>query len=205
MTIETLVYLHGFLSSPASPKAQAFARAARSRGMRCRIPNLNFASMEDFPDALWREVADLKEGTWALVGSSLGGFYAALMAARVPVRTILVNPAVCPWRHAAPYLGRTVRAADGSDVGVTAAWLEKLRELAPCGLAAPRDVLVMLTTGDEVLDGREALRAFPGSPAYVVSGSDHAVSDIARYIDALFLFLTQGVVPASTARLAETS
>ena len=33
--LTTLVYLHGFLSSPASPKAAVFARAAKQRGLCC--------------------------------------------------------------------------------------------------------------------------------------------------------------------------
>ena len=200
--LTTLVYLHGFLSSPASPKAAVFARAAQQRGVACRIPNLNVTDPAALEAVLSEAAADLADGTWAVAGSSLGGFYAAHLMPGQPQRRLLLNPAVNPWDYAAPYRGKTVRAADGTAVTVTSEWIEYLRRKAETA-SSPETTLVMVTTGDEILDWRRTPGVFPKSPMWTVPGSDHAVSDISRYIDALFLFLMRGVVPETLPAAAQ--
>ena len=194
--ISTLVYLHGFLSSPASPKAAVFARAAEARGLTCRVPNLNVTDSAALTSVLRETVSDLADGAWVAAGSSLGGFYAAHLLPGRPQRRVLLNPAVNPWDYAAPYLGRPVKAADGTVVFVTADWIAYLREQAAVPMKDAAETLVMVTTGDEILDWRQTPARFPQSPVWTVPGSDHAVSDISRYIDALFSFLLRGERPA---------
>ena len=201
--LTTLVYLHGFLSSPASPKAAVFARAAKQRGLCCQVPNLNVTDPAALSQCLADAVSDLTDGTWAAVGSSLGGFYAAHVLPGNPARVVLLNPAVNPWDYAVPYLGKTVTAADGTQVSVTENWLDFLRGSAARRVTMPERTLVMVTTGDEVLDWRKTPAYFPGAPVWTVPGSDHAVSDISRYIDALFSFLLRGDVPETLPAAAQ--
>ena len=66
-----------------------------------------------------------------------------------------------------------------------------------------KELLVMVTTGDEILDWRRTPGVFPKSPVWTVPGSDHAVSDISRYIDALFSFLLRGDVPETLPAAAQ--
>ena len=198
--LKTIVYLHGFLSSPASPKVQAFADAARKRGLACRAPNLNVTSTEALKKRLAEATADLTDGEWALAGSSLGGFYAAHLASQRPVPAVLLNPAVTPWKIGEQYLNSPVTARDGTVITVTREWLDYLKSMTPLAPVAPEKTLLLVTTGDEVLDYRESMAAFSALPRWVVTGSDHAVSDVARYIDALFSFLTRGELPAGCER-----
>lgn len=201
--LTTLIYLHGFLSSPASPKAAVFARVAQQRGVACRVPNLNVTVPAALEAVLSETVADLADGTWAVAGSSLGGFYAAHLMPGRPQRRLLLNPAVNPWDYAVPYQGKTVRAADGTAVTVTAEWIEYLRRKAETEVTSPETMLVMVTTGDEILDWRRTPGVFPKSHVWMVPGSDHAVSDISRYIDALFSFLTRGTIPGTLPAAAQ--
>ncbi len=194
--LKTIVYLHGFLSTPASPKVQVFAQAAERRGITCRAPNLNVTSPEALKARLTEATADLADGEWALAGSSLGGFYAAHLASQRLVPAVLLNPAVTPWKIGEQYLNSPVTARNGTVITVTREWLDYLKSMTPLSPLAPEKTLLLVTTGDEVLDCRESMAAFPGLPRWVVNGSDHAVSDIARYIDALFSFLTRGELPA---------
>src|SRR5436190_1080742 len=79
-----VVYLHGFASSPNSSKARAFERALDSAGVAVAVPDL---AEGDFPNltvtaqlaALDRAVAGRPVD---LIGSSMGGWLAALYAAR---------------------------------------------------------------------------------------------------------------------------
>ncbi len=198
--LKTVVYLHGFLSTPASPKVQVFTEAAKRRGITCRAPNLNVTSPEALKERLDEATADLADGEWALAGSSLGGFYAAHLASQGRVPAVLLNPAVTPWKIGEQYLNGPVTARDGTVITVTREWLDYLKSMTPLAPMAPEKTLLFVTTGDEVLDYRESIAALPGLPRWVVTGSDHAVSDVARYIDALFSFLTRGELPAGCER-----
>ncbi len=77
-------YLHGFASSPKSYKGMVLAKAFARHGVRLELPDLNAPSfqsltMTDMLDAMDRLDAD-GDTEWRLVGSSLGGYVAALWA-----------------------------------------------------------------------------------------------------------------------------
>jgi pimeloyl-ACP methyl ester carboxylesterase len=79
-----IVYLHGFASSPQSSKAQFFRRKFAERGVTIRIPRLDEANFEGLTitrqlGVIERAAAGERVG---LIGSSLGGYLAALYAAR---------------------------------------------------------------------------------------------------------------------------
>ena len=79
-----VVYLHGFASSPASSKAQAFARRFAELGIRLEIPDLAEGNFEGLTITGQLQVVERLAGgkpVW-LIGSSLGGYLAALYAAR---------------------------------------------------------------------------------------------------------------------------
>ncbi len=94
-----IVYLHGFASSPQSGKAQFFKRKFEERGISIDIPELDQGSFETLTvsgmlEVVGRQVAGR---SCVLMGSSLGGFIAALYAARHPEeveRIVLLAPAL---------------------------------------------------------------------------------------------------------------
>jgi uncharacterized protein len=82
-----LLYLHGFVSSPRALKATLFAKELAARGVTLEVPDLNLPSFADL--TLSRQLEQLDEltrgqpaGGVVLIGSSLGGYAAALQAAR---------------------------------------------------------------------------------------------------------------------------
>jgi uncharacterized protein len=93
------VYLHGFASSPASEKAKLFAERFAAAGHDLLVPDLNAPSFRTL--TLSRIVATVEGlvpmGTRAvIIGSSMGGYAAALFAARHPERVaamVLMAPA----------------------------------------------------------------------------------------------------------------
>jgi uncharacterized protein len=92
-----ILYLHGFASSPASRKAQFFANRLQVDGLRLEIPDLAEGNFEQLTiSRQLRAVDRLLEGEpAALIGSSLGGYLAALYAADHPEvdRLVLLAPA----------------------------------------------------------------------------------------------------------------
>lgn len=86
-------YLHGFASGPHSYKGGLLARALGEHGVHLHRPDLNVPSFERLTvtgslaaiDAVDRAVA-AGGGRWRLIGSSMGGYLAALWAAANPGR-----------------------------------------------------------------------------------------------------------------------
>jgi hypothetical protein len=78
------VYLHGFASSPASRKAVAFAARFAGLGIDLEVPGLNPDGLRGLTLTGQLDVVRQAAGTGpsVLIGSSLGGYLAALYAAR---------------------------------------------------------------------------------------------------------------------------
>ena len=77
-----VLYLHGFASGPSSHKAQVVGEALAAEGILVRVPDLNAGGFRDLTitRALAQAERLLFERT-LVVGSSLGGYVAALLAA----------------------------------------------------------------------------------------------------------------------------
>lgn len=91
------IYLHGFASSPASSKAQFFREKLAADGVETLIPDL---AQDDFEhltiSGQLRVIEQITLGEPVrLIGSSMGGYLAALYAARHPEteRVVLMAPA----------------------------------------------------------------------------------------------------------------
>lgn len=92
-----IVYLHGFASGPQSSKAQFFDRRFRERGIAIQIPRLDEGDFGSLTITGQMGVIDraVNNGPAILIGSSLGGYLAALYAAGRPniERLVLMAPA----------------------------------------------------------------------------------------------------------------
>jgi len=102
-----VIYLHGFASGPASQKASFF----RARIPKLEVPDLSAGDFEHLTiTGQLRVVEKLAAGEpVALIGSSMGGYLAALYAARHPEVTRLVL--------LAPAFGFASRWAETNNVG----------------------------------------------------------------------------------------
>lgn len=117
-----------------------------------------------------------------LVGSSLGGFYATVMAERLGCRAALVNPAVHPHRHFDRYLGPQKNLYTGEEFVLTGAHIGDLRALDPPRITEPGRYWLFVETGDEVLDYREAVEFYHGALQTVVRGGDHALVSFPEHV-----------------------
>lgn len=187
--IKNVVYLHGFRSHPASNKGRVMARAFAGE-YRFIAPDLN-ASPEAVQTILLRAVAGLNPKETVLVGSSLGGFYAHWLSERCAMRAVLLNPSTQPWSVTQKYLG--VQPITGTDrtIEVKAEFAQQLKAIA-CENRHPNRLLVMLCTGDTVLDWRLAHQKYSESEQVVIEGNTHEIVDFEQRIDRLRQFFCQG-------------
>lgn len=99
-----MIYLHGFRSSSQSFKARLLAErmAALGQAERFLAPDLDVS-----PARAVAAVVDQIRPTAddVLVGSSLGGFYAIVLAEYAGCRAVLLNPAVQAPRDLASQVG----------------------------------------------------------------------------------------------------
>jgi len=186
-----LLYLHGFRSSPSSMKAVKVAQRVQSQHptLDWWCPKLPPSPREAM--ALIRDgVADWPHERMAVVGSSLGGFYATRLALDTGCRAVLLNPAVDPARDLAAYIGEQTAWHDPEErFYFQPEFVDELRSLAGGTLPHPERVFAVIAQGDEVLDWREMVARYPGVRLKLLAGSDHALSDFDDHIDEVLAHL----------------
>ena len=181
-----LIYIHGFNSSPASAKAQLVkARLeALGRGSEFVAPALPPSPAQA---AALLEALALKHRGAALVGSSLGGYYATWLAEKHGRKAVLLNPAVRPYDLLAPLVGTQKKFHTGEEYEFTLGHVSELRALEVERIT-PARYLLIVTTGDEVLDYRWAVKRYRGCRQIVIEGGDHGLSQLADHLDAVLEF-----------------
>lgn len=191
MPITHLLYLHGFRSSPQSAKAQNMAAvmAERHPTVHWWCPQLP-PSPQDAMALLEKGVADWPTRSMAVIGSSLGGFYATAVAERQGCKAVLLNPAVDPARDLAGYIGeQTTWQNPDEHFFFEAHFVDELRALRPGPLKSPQHYLAIIAKGDEVLDWREMAARYAGARLRLLEGGDHALSDFDVHVPAILGFL----------------
>ena len=126
----------------------------------------------------------------AVIGSSLGGFYATWLAAQRGCKAALLNPAIDPARDLAKYIGEQSAWHDpGERFYFAPEFVDELRSLEVGPLPLPERAWALIAKGDEVLDWREMTARYPGSQQVVIAGGDHAISNFDQYLPQLLEFL----------------
>ena len=123
-----------------------------------------------------------------LVGSSLGGFYATYLAERYGARAVLINPAIRPHEDLRPYAGPQRNLYTGEEYEVTPAHFDELAALAVTRITRPERYFLLVRTGDEVLDWREAVAFYAGAFQYVAGGGDHGWTDFGDEVASVLRF-----------------
>ena len=186
-----LLYLHGFRSSPRSFKAlrlQAWLHRHRPDvHWQCpQLPPSPRAALHQVQDL----VADWPPQRFAVIGSSLGGFYATLVAEATGCRAVLINPAVDPARDLAAHVGEQTAFHDASQrFEFRAGFVHDLRTMKPATITRPERYFAVIAKGDELLDWREMSARYAGCPMRLIERSDHGLSDFDDHLPAILHFL----------------
>ena len=191
MPVTHLLYLHGFRSSPRSAKAEKMAAAVKARhpAVHWWCPQLPPSPREAMA-LLMAGIQDWPKGSMAVVGSSLGGFYATWIAAQTGCPAVLLNPAVDPARDLARYIGEQTAWHDPQQTFFfRPEYVQELRDLQAGPLPHPERFYTLIAKGDKVLDWREMSARYAGAQGRLLEGGDHALSDFETHIDALLAFL----------------
>ena len=186
-----LLYLHGFRSSPQSAKARLMAQhmATQHPQVVWWCPQLP-PSPQEAMALLMDGIKDWPHESTAVVGSSLGGFYATFVAEQTGCKAVLLNPAVNPARDLANHIGEQTSWHNAEErFFFKPEFVQALQRLTLTGLKQPAHYLALITKGDEVLDWREMHARYASANLHVLEGGDHAISDFEQHLPTVMAFL----------------
>lgn len=171
---QRLIYLHGFNSSPASIKARQLHAYLEARGLGAAwscpaLPHRPAEAMRRIEALL----AGVRPDDVTLIGSSLGGFYATHLTEQYGFKSVLVNPGVFAYASLAPHVGPQTNLYTGERYEFTQQHIDELAALAKPRATRLDRYWLMVETGDEVLDYREALAFYRHARQLVIAGGDH--------------------------------
>jgi predicted esterase YcpF (UPF0227 family) len=181
MTRATLVYLHGFNSSPQTVKGRKLvAAAAASAEPPCvHIPPLHHRPAIAMRDVCaWVDANVAAHSALTFVGSSLGGYYATWLAEKYGAHAVVINPAVRPAISLVAHLGPQRNLHTGEAWDLTPEHFSEIEALSVARLSRMSRYCLLMRSGDELLDWREAVARYAGAWQYVLGGGDHGWEEI---------------------------
>lgn len=172
---DAIIYIHGFHGSAESPKVSSMRKHFEPKGVKVFAPSyddhdahksqthlLSFVSnvMKDHPHTL-------------VVGCSLGGFWAHYISNQLKLPSLLLNPAMKPWKTLDRYVGvEHVGKSGFTKQHVKAFGDFNFKNARHHIVHEPRAVLLEL--GDDVLDPHETAKDFNGhAQVKVLPGGSH--------------------------------
>ncbi len=196
-----ILYLHGFASGPRSRKALFFKEKLGSQGIRVDVPDLAQGDFEHLTVA--RQIKFIEQRVAGrpvtLIGSSLGGYLAALFAAshREVERLLLLAPAFGFYRLWVEALGRERLAqwrnqgtmnffhyAQGREMPLSYRFIQGAESLDPFPLT-PQPVLIFHGDRDPVVPVAQSLEFLQTNPHATLirfNESGHELTDVLENI-----------------------
>jgi predicted esterase YcpF (UPF0227 family) len=190
-----IIYLHGFCSSPASWKSQLLAEEMARRGLAEHFVCPQLSPVPDEAAASVSRLIEAADGPVTLIGSSLGGHYANFLAEKHGLNAVLINPAVpqgdflrgaVDYLDLAKFVGEHTHFHSGEAFSFTEAHAAQLK--AQVSRPSPGRYWLLLETGDEVLDYRQAQDFYAGCRQTVLEGGDHGFASFAEFVPQIIEF-----------------
>ena len=188
-----VIYVHGFNSSSQSKKAQQLIRYVAEQQW---LIDAIAPTLLSYPALIYQQLVDLIEAEQAagrqkiaLIGSSLGGFMATCVAEQFGLKAVLINPAVRPYLLIESLLGEHKNAHTGEAFVVTEQHSQELKSLAVATLSYPQNYWVLLQTGDETLDYRQAKDYYRDCAQLIELGGSHSFENFDQHLPEVMQFL----------------
>ncbi len=123
-----------------------------------------------------------------VIGSSLGGYYASYLVEHFGGRAVLVNPAVKPYESLKDYLGENKNYHNDETFTVTEDYIDQLKAFEVSPFKNPQHHLLLLQTGDESLDYRQAAHKYRFGPCFIEFGGDHGYQNYRQRLPSIMNF-----------------
>ena len=185
-----LLYLHGFLSSPQSQKAQQTIKYCQQIGFGnfIKVPRLSGSPAEII--AMINSLLEAQDKEKLMfIGSSLGGFYATYLAEVYRAPAVLINPAVRPFEYWEKHVSEHKSHYSDDFHVVTKSHIDELRNLFIKELTKPDNIMALIQSGDETLDYRLAVEKFKKAHCIVRENGNHSYENYMSELPMIIEFL----------------
>ena len=185
----TILYFHGFKSSSDSTKAKDLHKfiSRRTKNTILITPNIH----DNFHDA-HDQIINLIESNQPnifFMGSSLGGYYASFFSQKYNKKAVLINPAIPPLKDFEMHLGKNKNYSNGNKFIITKNDIDYIRSLSYKKILKPKNLMILLESGDEILNYNDASSYFSGSHIDILYGGDHSYSSFKEKFNKIQDFL----------------
>ena len=119
----------------------------------------------------------------------MGGYYATWLGEKYGLKSVLINPAVRPYDFMMEYLGENANYHTGERYILKQRHVDVARTLDVDPIKKPENIWVLLQTGDEVLDYRQAKVKYAQCRLTIEQGGDHSFQHYERHLPAIIDFL----------------
>ena len=185
-----IIYIHGFASSGLGAKARIVRNYFKERAISPSLPYIPELAI----DSLRQLVERFRQYEPVyLIGSSLGGFYAIHLAEIYGLKAVLINPSIEPYKTLSQ-TGFVTHFHDLTKFEWSAQHIATLKSMKNDRIMHPENYLLMLQTGDDVLDYRVAKERFTGSKMIIEKGGSHAFDGFENHLKTIEEFLTDSSV-----------
>ena len=181
-----IIYLHGFCSSPASWKSRLLEELMTGRGLGGHFHCPQLSPVPDEAVASVSRLIEAAAGPVTLVGSSLGGHYANHLAEKYGLKAVLINPATVDRLDLATFIGEHANFHSGESFTFTESHAAQLK--AQVRRPTAGGCWLMVETGDEVLDYRQAVDFYAGCRQTVLDGGEHGFTKFPEFMPQILEF-----------------
>lgn len=183
-----IVYLHGFNSAfdPENEKVKALSAIGTVSG----ISYNSYGTYQEIYDYLVSKLSDSDQDDTVIVGTSLGGFWAAEMGSKLGIPSVIINPCYDPTDMLQKYIGPQVNHQTGivQTFELSSVLSYKNYKTYDCNfLYYP---LVLLDMGDTVIDSSKTRELFNGFPVIHWSGGSHRFEHMQLALEAIQKYIS---------------
>ena len=187
--VKTILYFHGFASSSDSDKAKIIKKHISKVSKKIKIFTPDLSNEFKEANSQIQELINENKKDFVFMGSSLGGYYANFYGNIYNSKVILINPAIPPLKGFEEYLGENENYSTGEKFIVTKEDIKFLRTLVAKKFNNQNNSLILLESGDEVLDYIDTAKYFKGSNIDITFGGNHSYESIANKLEKIVKFL----------------
>ena len=184
-----IIYIHGFSSSANSTKGQILKDYFAGK------ENVLTPGLPEEPNKTIKHLENLintaKDEKVLLIGSSLGGFYAFVLHSKYKnLRTVLINPALYPYKQLKPYVGKNINRSNGEEFEWKEEYLSQLKKMNDeMNFKDINGIMLLLAKDDELINYKETLDEIGNSnKTILLDNAGHQFSRFNEVLDRIYDF-----------------